>query len=258
LNTKRSPLREKPLRVPGQSLDEAIQRLREDALLNYLFYAAAFVAFAFAEWVRWLTSAPYQPVLITVAALIVLAYCTFRVRQIFQTIRFLKQGRDGERIVAEILDDLRRRGYATLHDIVAGDFNIDHVVISPHGIYAVETKTLSKPPQGEISFQGNDLIAGNNYLGNEPIRQAEAEAKWLQALLMESTGKKLPVKPVLVFPGWYVQPMPQAIKNEVWVLNPKALVAFMENEPSTLSASDMHMAAFHLARYVRAFDPKPA
>lgn len=36
-----------------------------------------------------------------------------------------------------------------------------------------------------------------------------------------------------------------------WVLEPKALPAFIENEPETLAERDVAMAAFHLSRYVR-------
>ena len=62
--------------------------------------------------------------------------------------------------MAEVLDGLRAKGCAVFHDIVEGGFNVDHVVISPHGIYVIETKTLRKPPLGEISFSGDELIAG--------------------------------------------------------------------------------------------------
>jgi hypothetical protein len=39
--------------------------------------------------------------------------------------------------------------------------------------------------------------------------------------------------------------------GEVWVLEPNALPAFINNAPAMISASDVALAAFHLSRYVR-------
>ncbi|MGH8219812.1 MAG: hypothetical protein ACREUT_14805 [Steroidobacteraceae bacterium] len=39
------------------------------------------------------------------------------------------------------------------------------------------------------------------------------------------------------------------------MLEPKALPGFIENEPETLAAGDVAMAAFHLSRYGRTAEP---
>lgn len=67
---------------------------------------------------------------------------------------------------------------------------------------------------------------------------------------MESrTGKKYPVRPVVVFPGWFVE---QCVpRGPIWVLEPKALPAFIEKEPVSLLPSDVALASFHLSRYLR-------
>jgi hypothetical protein len=56
-------------------------------------------------------------------------------------IKELRLGRDGEKIVAEQLECLRESGAQVFHDVPGDGFNLDHVVISNHGIYAIETKT---------------------------------------------------------------------------------------------------------------------
>jgi hypothetical protein len=43
--------------------------------------------------------------------------------------------KDGEKAVGEFLERFREKGYRIFHDIVGGDFNIDHVLIGPSGIY---------------------------------------------------------------------------------------------------------------------------
>jgi hypothetical protein len=74
----------------------------------------------------------------------------------------------------------------------------------------------------------------------------------------QHTGKEFPVRPVVLFPGWFVEPFPKG--SLVWVLNPEALPSFIEHEPNRINESDLHLAAYHLARYIRAhaqgFGPK--
>ncbi len=72
------------------------------------------------------------------------------------------------------------------------------------------------------------------------------------ALLEESTGQRLPVRGVVLFPGWFVEPMTRAWKEAglPWVLTPKALSAFIQNEPQRLEEGEVTMAASHLDRYI--------
>jgi hypothetical protein len=44
----------------------------------------------------------------------------------------------------------------------------------------------------------------------------------------------------------------------VLVLEPKALPAFIQQEPMSVSAADVALAAFHLSRYVRSEAEKAA
>ena len=45
--------------------------------------------------------------------------------------------------------------------------------------------------------------------------------------------------------------MSRETAREVWVLNPKALAAFIENEPVCVRDEDLHLAKYHLSRYIR-------
>ncbi len=127
---------------------------------------------------------------------------------------------------------------------------LDHVVICTRGIYAIETKTLSKPwPQATVSVEGDELRIAGRIPHRNPIKQVAAAAQWLEGLLEQSTGRKFDVRAVVVFPGWYVEQ--QSPRGDVWVLEPKALPAFIEKEPTALAPSDVSLATFHLSRFVR-------
>jgi hypothetical protein len=137
-----------------------------------------------------------------------------------------------------------------IHDVVGDGFNIDHVVIGPGGVYSIETKTFSKRIEGTVSFDGKSLKAAGYSPDRDPIVQGKAQAYWLKQLLAESTGRNVFVRPVVLFPGWFVEAEKGAMKD-FWVLNPKALPQFLANEPETLSAEDVRLLTFHLSRYIR-------
>jgi hypothetical protein len=249
---KRSPLKEKPLRLPGQSLDDAIVN-RADDLLPYVIYPLMLFLFALIEWMRWIKDYPPQPtaIIITIVAFIVTIFCAIRIIMIRQDITALKLGRDGERIVAENIQDLLKEGAVVLHDILGDKFNVDHVVISNHGIFVLETKTFSKLSRRDatISLKDGRVYADGYEISRNPIEQAQYLSLWIRDLLKQSTGKSFTVKPVVLFPGWFVEPMQGG--EEVWMLNPKALPTFVANEPVVLNDSDVHLATFHLSRYIR-------
>jgi hypothetical protein len=72
-------------------------------------------------------------------------------------------------------------------------------------------------------------------------------------LLLESTGRKFDVMPVVLFPGWFIEQSASS-RREIWVLEPKALPAFLEQEQMRLERDDASLAAFHLSRFIRSVE----
>lgn len=249
--TSRSPLKDRPLRHPGQSLEEERRALFEDKLEPWLLMAALFVCWAVFEWYRYFANPKPQPVLFTLAALLVGAFAVWRFHRIRPRFRALRQGADGEKAVGQFLERLRSDGYEVFHDIVGPTFNVDHVLIGPAGVFTVETKTWSKPgPDARVRFDGDELVVGGIKPDRSPIVQAQAQASWMQALLLESTGRKVRVAPILLFPGWYVEQSESSL-SKIWVLEPKALPAFLAKESVRLQHSDVTLMRFHLSRFIR-------
>jgi hypothetical protein len=85
----------------------------------------------------------------------------------------------------------------------------------------------------------------------DPIAQAKSQAKWIGDILIESTGRRLPVQAVVVFPGWFVEAAAGS-QQAVWVMEPKGLPAFLSRQVQQLSADDVKLAAYHLSRFIRA------
>ncbi len=201
-----SPLKDSPLRNPGQSLDSQIDDLRLD-MFEPLLVAMIFIVISIMEWFRWYRDDRPHPLFYSALAVAGVIYAVVRTHRSWTRLQRLKLGRDGERAVGQYLEQVREEGARVFHDIVGKDFNLDHVVLSTKGFFVVETKTWSKPVRGEanITYDGEVIRANGRKRDRDPIRQAIAQGGWLRDLLKESTGKPFVVKPVIVFPGWYVE-----------------------------------------------------
>lgn len=249
----RSPLKAKPLRYPGQSLDEEIDRILNEEISLWWISAALAIYISGWEWFRWFSADKFHPIILSVITVGVVLFSFRKILVARKKIKAMKLGRDGERAVGQYLEEMREKGYRVFHDLVGDNFNVDHVVISPTGVFTIETKTFSKPVKGDATIRVNNGILTINGRGTErdALKQAKAQAKWVNTILRESTGKNYPVKPVIVFPGWYVEPLSRNESRDVWVLNPKVLPSFIENEPEMIEHQDVMLATYHLARHIR-------
>ena len=251
--TRRSPLKARPLRLPGQSLDEQLRDFVDQEIIVLFIMGVFAVLFVALEWYRWLTATPPMPFTYSILGLSYLAYATVHIRRAWLQAQRMKLGRDGERAVGQYLDELRDRGHRVFHDLIGEGFNVDHVIVGRKGIFTVETKTFSKPvdKKAVVRFENDHLTVNGFPLDRNPLEQARAQAKWLQEVLHESTGRVYPVRPVVLFPGWWVETMRNRQDRHVWVLNPKALPTFMQNEPDQLKEEDLRLATYHLCRFIR-------
>ena len=248
---ERSPLKGKPLRNPGQSLDEQIREVTEDLFVPLGFAAFVLLLAAF-EWYRYFRPVAPSPVLYSIGAIGAVLFASYRVWKTWIRLRALKLGRDGEKAVGQFLEALREKGYRVFHDLVGDGFNLDHVLIGPAGVFTIETKTHSKPMRGRprLEFDGERILLNGYAPDRDPVVQAKAQASWLRELLSESTGRKFEVRPVIVYPGWSIEKT-VSTTDSVRVINPRMLPAFLDHEPSRLSSEDVHLASFHLSRFIR-------
>lgn len=120
----------------------------------------------------------------------------------------LKLGRDAELAVASELIELQSHGYQVFHDIQADGFNIDHLVVGPNGIFAIETKGRHKRIKDDTNYKvkfENNHLAFPSWFESKPLEQAQNQANWVNKWLQEATGFNTQVLPVLCFPGWFVE-----------------------------------------------------
>lgn len=108
--------------------------------------------------------------------------------------RFFKGAR-GEERVAGILKSLPD-GYHVFNDFVAGGTHIDHVVVGPAGVFAVETKYW----RGNVTIEENHILLDGQLPTRAPLVQVKREAALVKSML-SLAGWSGPVTPVLAFAG---------------------------------------------------------
>jgi len=235
---RRSPLKAAPLRQAGASIQEDIDRLRDDVVFDRLMFLFA----AFAVWVmalvQWLVPSPPGLFFAMLSVLFVgvIAWALPPMLRAMRQIGHLRLGLFGERAVGEYLELIAHDGFWVVHDLRAQGFNVDHVIVGTQGVFTIETKTLSKPTIGEarVRFDGEAIKVDSHTLDRDPLVQARAQAAWVRRTLEELTGQAYPVRPIVVFPGWYVERTASAAKSGVWVLEPKELRGWLSREPHML------------------------
>jgi hypothetical protein len=166
----------------------------------------------------------------------------------------------GEREVGEAIEALRLKGFQVFHNVPASEaqplFHIDHVIVGGAGVFAIQTKsrTRGKPRPGfaehKIIFDGQKLVYpwGDDFQGLELARD---RAVWLESWIAQILGRQVPVQPILVFPGWWVE---EHAINTVRVLNPKQIAATVNRNSPMLTEEQVDEVAKHLEARCRDVD----
>lgn len=230
----RAPVKDKLLRAPGESLRREIERFEDQIPDN----ATKILAFGFvASMVLTVYSAlcadspHYRWLMALFFALLTVPVAFITRRALRATVRQWNNslGFRGERAVGEELNRMMLGGCRVYHDVPGdGPWNIDHVVVAPTGVFAVETKTRRKGKclpgrkDYEVTFTGRSLEFPHCEDENG-IAQAFANAKWLGQFLSQALAEQIYVRPILTLPGWLVNRRVSAGEAGLFVGNPKEI-----------------------------------
>jgi hypothetical protein len=80
--------------------------------------------------------------------------------------------------------------------------------------------THSKPAKGSssVTLDGKTFLVNGFEPHRNPVPQALGNAKWLAETLRASTGNEFPDRPVVLSPGWLVEPFPKGSKDKLHLI----------------------------------------
>jgi hypothetical protein len=200
----RDPVKDKLLRPPGESLRVEVQKMEENC--NFLFtitFAIPICTLPLLRTTHW--AVPTMLVALTCGPLSLLLF------RRWNKISNYWLGFQGERAVAEELNQLMRKGCVVFHDLQMPERgNIDHIVVAPSGLFVVETKARRKRRAKEgreehkIIYDGKVLHTPQG-TDTSSLAQVERNAAWLADQLSKALAEPIRVTPILTFPGWFIE-----------------------------------------------------
>ena len=245
---RRTPLTNSLLRSPGESLREELNNLSEKIddyfwtmLLSSLFPLILLMGL-FKLGDKSVFSLYWQLAVSGGCYVAIIVWHTRRLYRFLEARQKLSLGLDAEMAVGQELNHLMSHGCRVFHDFPAKGFNIDHIVIGPGGVVAVETKGRAKPDKGGGSADAKVIFNGEylrfpHWLEKNPVEQARRQAVWLQKWLSSAVGQTVKVRPALALAGWYVE---RSKPGEVLVYNGKS-PTFLTNPKITGDALSPEM-----------------
>lgn len=244
---ERSPIADKLLRPAGESLRKKIEELNERLAAAIVVVLAQPIWFILVVTLFNKIGFGLGPLAILiiggVVALAGFSWSVVRLLRVADELRSYSLGFHGERAVAEEINQLMRDGFFVFHDLPMDPYgNIDHVIIGPSGVYAVETKTRRKrkAPPGKkdhvVFYDGNSLEYPHCW-DSHGLQQAKQQADRLRVFLGKAVAEPVKVTPILTLPGWFIT---NRSKPEMAVVTPKGIRAVVLNGGSqTLSAQQI-------------------
>jgi membrane protein implicated in regulation of membrane protease activity len=237
---KRSPLTDKLFHQPGEQLRRRIGKLDDDIQerLVRLFVIGPLMLLALVlPSVNWsAVNFGWGEATLLAIASVFIAWNIRSFSRLWKERIQAQSGLSGELASAQELNRLQGKGCVVFHDLPGEKGNIDHIVVAPNAVFAVETKWRSKKGKGkasaEVLYDGKSLQFPGGFRDESPLEQARACARELSKYLHGRTGEPVRVIPVVALPGWFVKPTPGAEAAEVKVLNPK-LVWMLLKIPGT-------------------------
>jgi hypothetical protein len=202
-------------RIPGQSLLAEFNDSTAD-LYSHLIMLILLSNFPFIQLGIYELLGREAPSNWLIFPLMVLAILYF-VFKLFRTAKHrtnLRLGLEAEWAVSLELHDIEAASYKIFHDIQCDKFNIDHLVVGPNGVFAIETKGRRKPNNSKtadakskehiVNVNGK-VLEFPNYSDVSIVEQAIRQATWATNWLSNATGEQITVSPVVTIPGWYIK-----------------------------------------------------
>jgi hypothetical protein len=171
-----------------------------------------------------------------------------RLRPLIRARACYQLGFQGERYVAEELNQLMADGFHVFHDVPFESYNMDHVLIGPTGVFVVETKTKRKPLLGgekqyRVIFDGEKLQFPNGW-DTDALDQIRRNQKKLSQWLSSATGDRVIAKGIVTIPGWWVERVAQSNTHVVSPKEIRSLVTTLSER--ALTSAEIQRASHQL------------
>lgn len=247
--------------VQGESLENRLQDLIS-RLYEVLLFPAMWAIIVIYCWLVALNVISINIGASILATLIFIVLCirtAKRYKSISKDIQNCRKGLDGERMVGGMLEKLTSEKDFVFHDIICKVgkdekviCNIDHVIVSTKGIFAIDTKNKSlldrEYDQADYTFDDGFLVDCTGVLQKRMMDQIDYEASFLEKKIKDWIGANYTVKRSCVIIGAFVK-YEQNDFSKYWFVNENGFMTLFEKSREEIPLQDVHRISDNLRRY---------
>ncbi len=205
-------------------------------IVEYCLVAVIVLGIAGYEWLRTVISMPQQPLVMTVFALLIVAYCAMRIGILWPQFRSVKGGQNLWRMMMVDFAALGEKGFYLYDGLRDADGTaLAPVLVGPKGVFTLVIRT--NPPTGRLGekiehLDNQTLHVGGRPAFADPLSQARVAAQRVASLLARAEVECDRVWPVLLYPGWKITGSPA--DRDVLVTSEKSFVQEVTSVPGAL------------------------
>lgn len=134
----------------------------------------------------------------------------------WRQVRFL---RDANIAIGHQLHRIAAGHGCTYHDVPTTAGVVDHVLIGPDGVYAINVVARRRVRKGQVRLQGHSLLFSNSK-AHQSVVPIAASAARLQKQLSLHVGNVIRVRSVIAVPGWQI---PEQLSRDHLLVNERTL-----------------------------------
>lgn len=227
--------------------DKLDQRVRP-----YILILGFLCAFLLLETYRWYLQAPPMPVVILGLFVAAVIYVAFQLVDYKDHIRFLRLGKQGEPLLADVVKEYSDQTGSTVYkNVTMGKETIDYVIANQSGVVLLNVCDWRTPSNNEavINYDDEEILLNGYQPDANPIVPLKTVKKWLENKLYASLGKPIDVDCVVVFPEWFVRQPTEGVV--VKVANPREIMPVLEVRKNQLSDNDKCLLNYHVAKLIK-------
>jgi hypothetical protein len=198
------------------------------------YLAAHYLAVTSGDWVE-ITG-------LAIFSLLLMLFTGLRLARLIGSRNMMRLVHESRLATRRVLDPLLKEKYRVFHDVVGDQFSIDHLVVGPKGVFAIQTHARSvsaskqSPDDRIVTYNGRELFFPKGR-DHGIVENARMNAEKLSQWLTGQTEEPVAVRAIISLPGWTVR---RTSSEGMPIINPKQFASLFEHiQPWQLPASTL-------------------
>ncbi len=168
---------------------------------------------------------------LVVFGLMLMLFVAIRVTRISRARNLMRLFHESRLATRRVLDPMLKDNYHVFHDVISDQFSVDHLVVGPKGVFAIQTHakpasaSKQNPDERIVTYNGRELFfpKGSDH---GMVENARLNAEKLSEWLTGQTQEPIAVRAIISLPGWTVR---RTSSEGIPVINPKQFASLFEH-----------------------------